>query len=222
MGSTYEFRPITRILSAVQEFSNRKWNGGSFVVFCNGKVTELRQLGELNMSSPERRPVAASPDASTRSLPSKALNTQKAFAWRAHERATALSLSREDVHARLPRARAVPRWAWSFHALYESTAPARGLSLSVQDHTATCQLRPPTHSRLSRGAHVSEPLRSPALRRRRSTRACDACALCRAGCTRSTPYKRALRQREASLLRWKTLIRRASCGFQHTATFCMA
>ena len=40
-------------------------------------------------------------------------------------------------------------------------------------------------------------------------RACDARTPCRAGCDRSTPYEKALHQREASLPRCKTLLRSA-------------
>ena len=43
----------------------------------------------------------------------------------------------------LRRARAAPRWLWSFYALWKGTAPARGLSPSVQRHALTCQPRPP-------------------------------------------------------------------------------
>ena len=53
--------------------------------------------------------------------------------------------------------------------------------------------------------------------RRRSTRACCACAPCRAGCGRSS-LQRALRRREASLLRRAPVVRRASCGLQRQAS----
>ena len=44
-------------------------------------------------------------------VPAAASNTQKVFAWRARERATALAVYRKEAqHARLRRARAVPRW----------------------------------------------------------------------------------------------------------------
>ena len=45
----------------------------------------------------------------------------------------------------------MPRWLWSLHALDKGTAPARGLSPSAHGRGATCQLRPPRTSRLSRG-----------------------------------------------------------------------
>ena len=41
-----------------------------------------------------------------------------------------------------------------------------------------------------------------------------ACTLRRAGCSRSTPYARTQHTREASLLRCKTVVRRASCDLQ--------
>ena len=54
------------------------------------------------------------------------------------------------------------------------------------------------------------------------TRTCDARASFRAGCGRSMYYRKALHQRKASLLRCKTVVRRASCGLQHTAGFRVA
>ena len=51
------------------------------------------------------------------------------------------------------RARAAPRWLWLAGAIYESTTLVRGSRPSLQDCGATCQLRPPTPSRLSRGTH---------------------------------------------------------------------
>ena len=147
-------------------------------------------------------------------VPAEAANTQKSSAWRTRERATALALFREEAHARLPRvravlhARAVPVWAWPLHAPYNFTAPARGLSPSVQD-PATCQPRPPTHSRVLRGAHASAPLRSLSLGRRRTTRACDARAPYRACCSQSVPYTKAQHWREVSLLRHKTVVQLA-------------
>ena len=99
----------------------------------------------------------------------------------------------------------------------------------AQDRAAMCQLRPPTHCRLSLGAHASAPLRSLSLQTRQSTHACDArarCraarARCRAGCSRFTHDTRTLHQREASLLRRKTEVRRASCGLQHIEGFSLA
>ena len=69
--------------------------------------------------------------------------------------ATALAVSREVAkHASLPRARAVPRWLGRLRTR-KGTAPAEGLSLSVQDRGATCELWPPTRSRHSRGTRAS-------------------------------------------------------------------
>ena len=42
-------------------------------------------------------------------------------------------------------------------------------------------------------------------------------APCRAGSDQSTRHERALHRQEASFLRCKTVVRRASCGLQHTA-----
>ena len=153
-------------------------------------------------------------------VPAAASNTQQTFSWRTRERATALAVSPDEAeHARLRCARAVPRWLYSLCTRRKGTAPARGLSPSAQDRGATCQLQLPPHRRLSRGAHANAPLRSPSLETRRSTHTCDARALRRAGCIRFTRDSRALHQREASLLRRKTVLQCASCGLQHTADF---
>ena len=61
------------------------------------------------------------------------------------------------------------------------------------------------------------PLRWLSLGRWRNTQACRARAPCRAGCDRRTSYERALHRRKTSLLRCKTVVRRASCGFHHAA-----
>ena len=94
----------------------------------------------------------------------------------------------------------------------------------MQDRAPTCQLQPPTSSRLScfRVAHASAPLRWLSVWVKRSTRACDARAPCRADCNRSIPYARVLHQREASILRCNTVLQRASCSLQRTAGFRVA
>ena len=56
---------------------------------------------------------------------------------RAGAQLRSLALGEEAHHARLPHARGVPRGLWLFHALRKATAPARGLSPSVQDCGAT-------------------------------------------------------------------------------------
>ena len=91
-------------------------------------------------------------------VPAAASNEQPAFAC-AHTRARhRAALSQEEAqHARLRRARAAPRWLWSVHALRKATAPARRPSPSVHGRAPTCQPRPPTSSRRSRGAHASAP-----------------------------------------------------------------
>ena len=68
-----------------------------------------------------------------------------------------------------------------------------------------------------RVARARAPLRWLSLGRWRNTRACRARAPCRAGCDRPTRYERALHRRKASLLRCKTVVRRASCGLQRAA-----
>ena len=71
----------------------------------------------------------------------------------ARRRATALAICGEEAqHARSRLSRAVPRGLWSADVLQKGTVPVRSLSRSVQDRAPTCQLRPLTSSRLSRGA----------------------------------------------------------------------
>ena len=96
--------------------------------------------------------------------------------------------------------------------LRKSTALARCLSPPARARGATRQLRPPTPSqrRVSRAAHARRRLLS--LGRMRSTKACCALVPCCAGCGRRTPYARALRWPELSLLRRRPMMRRASCG----------
>ena len=71
-------------------------------------------------------------------------------------------------------------------------------------------------------ARARAPLRWLSLGRRRSTRAFRARTPCRAGCGRLRHRERALHRRNASLLRCKTVVRRATCGLQSTAGFCAA
>ena len=68
-----------------------------------------------------------------------------------------------------------------------------------------------------RVAQARAPLRWLSLGRWRNTHACRARATCRAGCDRSTYHEIVLHRRKASLFRRKTVVRRASCGFQCTA-----
>ena len=84
-------------------------------------------------------------------VPAASFNTQPAVVWHT-QAATALAVSGEEAqHSKLMRARAVPRWLWSPYSLRNGAVLARGLSHSVADRGATCYLRPPKHSRLSRG-----------------------------------------------------------------------
>ena len=53
-----------------------------------------------------------------------------------------------------------------------------------------------------------------ALGRRRSTRACRARTPCCVGCGQSMPYERRLHQREASLIRFNAVVRRAEAVFR--------
>ena len=69
----------------------------------------------------------------------------------------------------------------------------------MQDRSATCLLRPPAHSRLSRDKRAgAPPLRWLSLGMRVRTRACDACAPRCDGFDRSVRYGRPLHQRKPS------------------------
>ena len=59
------------------------------------------------------------------------------------------------------------------------------------------------------------PLRSLSMERRHSTRACDARALYRAGCSRSVSYERPSHRQEASIIQCKVVLLRASYGLQN-------
>ena len=127
---------------------------------------------------------------------------------------TALAVYEEEAqHARLRRAHAVPRWLRSGHALSKGTAPGeRPLFLGARpcsDVPAVASDEQPAFA-----AHTSAPLRWLSAGRRRSTRACDARAPRRDGCGRYMSYGRALHQREAFLLRCKTVLQHASCGLE--------
>ena len=80
-------------------------------------------------------------------VPAVASNTQKAFAWRSHERTTVLAVSREEArHSSTTRAyRAAPVVIMSRTIQGHCTGEIH-LSPSAQDRAATYQLRPPTHS----------------------------------------------------------------------------
>ena len=68
----------------------------------------------------------------------------------------ALAVYQKSVQdSELLRARAAPRCLWLVLALGKGTAPARGLSPSARSRGATCQLRPPRISWLSRGTRES-------------------------------------------------------------------
>ena len=208
---------------------------------------------------------------------------------------TALALSREEAqHARLPRARATPRWLWPLHALWKGTVRARGLHSSMQgrgpicllvsrgppsrvrtraceSHSARCVLgggaaravaararhaalavvvpfpmeghcsserpaffgarswahAPSSSARLAFAcAHTRLGItrRSLYLGRRRSSSVSRARAPRRAGCGRSMPYGRALREREAYILRCNAVVSRTSFGlhFAQPAFACSA
>ena len=131
--------------------------------------------------------------------------------------ATALAVSRKVAkHSSLPRGQAVSRWLRLVFALRKGTAPAEGLSLLVQVPGVTCELWPSTRNRLSHGTLASatalavsrEVAKDANLPRARPGRA---------GCDRSSYDGMALHRREASLLRCKTMVRRASCGLQRAA-----
>ena len=85
-----------------------------------------------------------------------------------------------------------------------------------------CQLRHLFCGSSFRVARARAPLFYLSLGRTRSTRSCHARAPCRAGFDRSTHVVQTLHRWEITLLRCKTVVRRAICGLQRTAAFCVA
>ena len=152
-------------------------------------------------------------------VPAEASSAQPTFAWHACKCVTVMDVSREEApHPIFLRARAGPRLLWLDYAICKTTTPTRGLFTSVRGLGATCQLRPPSHSRLSRGMRA----RQIPLGRKRSTEACCASARCRAGYGWYVPYVEKPHRREASLLRRAAVVRRTSWVLHHTANFCVA
>ena len=103
----------------------------------------------------------------------------------------------------------------------KGTASARGLSPSARGRGATCQLRPPTPSRLSRvharARHCARCLSGGGAARELAARARRAALVVVGLC-----LERRLHRREASLLRRAAVVRRASCGLQEPAGFRVA
>ena len=122
-------------------------------------------------------------------------------------------------NTRACRARATWPAGCELTAFYRGTALAEGLSPSVQDRGATCELwSPAAHSRLSRDRREGATALAVS-RRWRNTQAFRVRAPCRAGYDRPTRHGRALHQWKASHLPCKTVVRRASCVLQRTAGF---
>ena len=149
-------------------------------------------------------------------------NAQPAFAWHANERHCAGCLSgggeTRELAARARRAAlAVIGPTHYGRALHRRKASLLRCKTVVR--RASCDLQRAAGIRVAR---AQAPLRWLSLGRWRNTRACRARAPCRAGCDRSTHYERALHRREASLLRCKTVVRRASCDLQRAAGFRVA
>ena len=128
--------------------------------------------------------------------------------------ATALAVSGEEAqHARLPHARAAPRWLWSLHTLRKGTARARGRPSSVEGRAPTCQpwrsLREPACACNALVRATALPLSWEEAQHARLSRV--RAANC-AGCCRSMPYGRAVHEREAALLQRAAVLSCASCG----------
>ena len=115
------------------------------------------------------------------------------------------------------RARAPCRTGCDRLPRYERALHRRKISLLGRKtvvRRASCGLHRAAGTRVAR---EQAPLRCLSLGRWQNTRACHACAPCRAGCDRPTRYGRPLCRWEASPLRCKTVVRRASCGLQRAA-----
>ena len=134
-------------------------------------------------------------------VPAAASNAKPAPRGSRGAGAAALAVSGEETqHSSLLRARAVPRWLWSVRTLPKGAAPARGLSPSSRAvvRRASCSLQLQASAACSRGAGApalavsgEEAQHSSLLRARRAALVCSLLA----------SYQRALRRREASLLR---------------------
>ena len=96
----------------------------------------------------------------------------------------------------------VPHGLSSLYELWKGNAPASGLSPSVRDRGATCELRPPLCALAFCVTRASAPLSSLSLGKGRSS----------ADPGRSIRYGRALHRREASFCLCNTIVRCASCG----------
>ena len=92
----------------------------------------------------------------------------------------------------------------------------------MQDHGATCELWPPTRSRHLRGTRASPTALAVSREVANFASLPRARAPYSAGDGRTTHNIMALHQRKASLIRCETVVRRASCGFQHAAGFRVA
>ena len=130
---------------------------------------------------------------------------------------TALAVSRKVAkHSGLPRAGAVPRSLRSPPCDTEGHCtdgrPVYSGARPWCDVRALTSSAPPAFAWRARKPHCAGCVTGGG-----ETRARSACRPSRAGCDRSTCNESELLRREASLLRCKTVVRRASCGLQCAA-----
>ena len=135
-------------------------------------------------------------------MPTAASNAQSVVAWHARPCRCARCFWRGDAALELSARARLAALPLVSPCAIEGHYTVRGCSPLLQDRNATCQPRP---SLCAAGFHVAH------------TRVCNACicrarAPYRAGWGRSTSCKRSLHRREASFLRCKAVMRRASRG----------
>ena len=143
-----------------------------------------------------------------------ASNAHPAFEWHANKRHCACCLSGGGETRKLA-ARARRRAALVVIGLRDMKGyrTPKGLSLLAKCRGATCELWPPTRTRHSRGTRTSANALAVS-REVGNTRACRACAPCRAGCDRRSHHERVLHRQKASLFRRKAVVRYESYGFR--------
>ena len=147
-------------------------------------------------------------------------NTKPAFARHANKRHCAGCLSGNGKSRELAaRAHCTALTVIGLHAMEGHYTGERPLFFCAPPWCDVRAVASNTQPAFAWHTHVRVPLRWLSLRRWQYARACSARAPCRADCDRPTHYGRVLHRRKASLLRWKSVVRRARCDLQHAAGF---
>ena len=194
-------KPAPRVTQRRRACARCLWGGGAARELASARAVRAgcgrlralrrRRAGERPLSF-GARPWCDVPAAASSAKPAPRVTQRR--------RACARCLWGGGAALELSCARAVPRWLWSVSCLESATCrrEASLLRRAPVVRRASCGLQ----RQASAACHAAQrALRSLSLGRRRSTRACCARAPCCAGCGRPMPTRRALRRREASLLR---------------------